>query len=215
MRAIQSDADQAVEALYRAHYSSLVLVATLLAGDATWAEETVRDAFVAVYRAWRRLRYGDAAVRHLRRTVVTRSRSCGAAPLDRPRQPCRPSGVGQPTHGMSEQVLLAAVRGLPPRQREALVLKYFAQWPDPLIAAAMSVSGRALNAHIRQGMSALRELAGGLVAGGCLPPEGGAAPRLAARTGSEPEDDQVGGLEGGRPGQAEGEPPETADGSPG
>ena len=99
---------------------------------------------MSMHRAWRRLRDRDAAIGDLRRTVVTRARSRGAAPLIRP-------GPDQ---------LMAALRGLPARQREALILKYYTDWPDPQIAAAMGVSGHALNAHIRCGMSALRAQAG-------------------------------------------------------
>ena len=47
------------------------------------------------------------------------------------------------------------LRELPARQREALVLKYYADWPHRQIAAAMGISGRALNVHVRRGLSAL------------------------------------------------------------
>ena len=49
-----------------------------------------------------------------------------------------------------------ALRCRPAHQREALVLRYYAGWPDPQIAAAMGISRRALNAYIRRGMSALQ-----------------------------------------------------------
>ena len=150
------DASQAVTALYHAHYSSLVRIVALLVADAAEAEEIVQDAFVSMHRAWRRLGDRDAAIGDLRRTVVTRARS-RAAPLDPP---------GQPASGVSEEVLMAALRGLPARQREALVLRYYTDWPDPQIAAAMGVSGPALNVHIRRGMSVLRARTGRL-GGGC------------------------------------------------
>lgn len=150
------DASQAVTALYHAHYSSLVRIVALLVADAAEAEEIVQDAFVSMHRAWRRLGDRDAAIGDLRRTVVTRARS-RTAPLDPP---------GQPASGVSEEVLMTALRGLPARQREALVLKYYTDWPDPQIAAAMGVSGHALNVHIRCGMSVLRARTGRL-SGGC------------------------------------------------
>jgi DNA-directed RNA polymerase specialized sigma24 family protein len=49
--------------------------------------------------------------------------------------------------------------GLRARQREALVLKYYAGWPDPQIAAAMGISRHALNAHIQRCMSVLQAFA--------------------------------------------------------
>ena len=131
-------------------------IAALLAGDGVKAEEIVQDAFVSMHRAWRHLRDGDSALSYLRRAVVTRARSRSAASADPPSRPRGLAGAGQPAPGIPGAVLMAALGGLPARQREALVLKYYADWPDPQIAAAMGISRHALNAHARRGMSALQ-----------------------------------------------------------
>jgi DNA-directed RNA polymerase specialized sigma24 family protein len=146
-----SDADQAVAALYHAHYASLARIAALLVGDGLAAEEMVQDAFASVYRAWRHLRGGEMALDYLRRAVVSRARSHPAAsPGPRGR-----AGAGQASPAVPGTPVLTTLRGLPARQREALVLKYYADWPDRQIAAAMGISARALHAHIRRGLSAL------------------------------------------------------------
>jgi DNA-directed RNA polymerase specialized sigma24 family protein len=150
------DADQAVAALYHAHYRSLARIAALLAGDDAKAEEIIQDAFVSMHRAWRHLQDGDEALGYLRRAVVTRARSRSAASPDPPSRPHGLAGAGQPAPGIPGAVLMAALGGLPARQREALVLKYYADWPDPQIAAAMGISRHALNAYTRRGMSALQ-----------------------------------------------------------
>lgn len=150
------DADQAVTALYHAHCCSLVRIAALLAGDSTKAEEIVQDAFVAMHRAWRKRQDGDRALGYLRRAVVTRACSQRAAPPDQPSRPQGLFGAGQSAPRIPGAPLLAVLSGLPARQREALVLKYYADWPEPQIAAAMGVSRHALNAHIRRGVSALQ-----------------------------------------------------------
>jgi DNA-directed RNA polymerase specialized sigma24 family protein len=150
------DADQAIAALYREHYRSLARIAALLLGDGELAEKIAQDAFVSVFCAWGQLRDGDEALRHLRRAVISLARSHAAAS---PCQPGLPHGlaVGQrPAPGPAEAAFMAALRGLPAPQREALVLRYYAGWPDPQIAASMGISGRALNAYIRRGMSALQ-----------------------------------------------------------
>lgn len=149
------DADQAVAALYHAHYRSLARIAALLVGDGAVAEGIVQDAFVFVHRAWRHLRDWDEALDHLRQAVVSRARPHSAAAPD----PRGPPGAGRPAPGIPAALLMAAVRGLPARQREALVLKYYADWPDPQIAAAMGISRHELNDCIRRGMSALRACA--------------------------------------------------------
>ena len=146
-----SGADQMVAALYHAHYGSLARIAGLLVGDGLAAEDLVQDALASVYGAWRQLQDGEKALNYLRRAVVSRARFHAAA-LPGPRTP---AGAGQASPGMPETPFLTTLRELPAGQREALVLKYYADWPDRQIAAAMGISGRALNTHIRRGLSAL------------------------------------------------------------
>jgi DNA-directed RNA polymerase specialized sigma24 family protein len=151
-----SDADQAVTVFYRAHYRSLVRIAALLTGDGKTAEEIVQDAFVSMHRAWRLMQDGDQALRHLRRTVVTQARSQREAQHDPGIRPRGLGWAGQPAPGIPWGVFMAALSLLPDRQREAVVLKYYADWPDPAIAAAMGISRRALSACVRRGMFAFQ-----------------------------------------------------------
>ncbi|HEU5391307.1 MAG TPA: sigma factor-like helix-turn-helix DNA-binding protein [Streptosporangiaceae bacterium] len=147
----RSDADQMVAVLYRAHYGSLTRIAALLVGDWLAAEEMVQDAFAAVYQARRRLVDAEKALDYLRQEIVSRARSGAAAGVGRPGQ----AGAGLASPGMSGTPILIVLGGLPARQREALVLKYYADWPDRQIAAAMGISARTLYVHIRRGLSAL------------------------------------------------------------
>jgi DNA-directed RNA polymerase specialized sigma24 family protein len=153
-----------VAAFYRAHYVSLVRTAALLVGgtatageDTTAAEEIVQDAFVSLHRARRHLHLGDEgkAVAYLRRAVITGTRSHGAAPAGPPSLWAGPPPGGWPDPSIPE-TLMAALHALPSRQREALVLRYYAEWPEAQIAAAMGISGRAVMDHIARGMSTLR-----------------------------------------------------------
>ena len=54
-------ADDAVTALYLAHYRGLVRLAALLLDDAGAAEEVVQDAYVRMHGSWRRIRDPQAA----------------------------------------------------------------------------------------------------------------------------------------------------------
>jgi len=49
-------ADHAVTVLYHRHYAALVREAALLVGDAATAEDVVQDCFIALHRAWWRVR---------------------------------------------------------------------------------------------------------------------------------------------------------------
>jgi DNA-directed RNA polymerase specialized sigma24 family protein len=52
-------------------------------------------------------------------------------------------------------VVLAALRRLPGRQREALVLRYYADLPEAAAADAMGVTRAAFRGHAARGMIAL------------------------------------------------------------
>jgi len=169
-----SDADQALTVLYETHYRALTQLATLLVSDVATAEDIVQDAFVAMHGAWRQLRDGGQALLYLQQVVVRRARS------SRPARGGPGVGAeGRPAAGRRkgsepEPRLVAALRSLPARQREALVLRYYADLPEAQIGPAMGISGRAVSNHVARGMSALQAaLERGQPDGG--PPAAGAA----------------------------------------
>ncbi len=144
-----------VAGLYRAHYLSLTRIAVLLVSDIAVAEEIVQSAFVSLHRAWPHLAGRDTALAYLRGAVVSGTRSHDATPADSPGRPGAAPHASWPD-SIPGTLLGAALHALPTRQREALVLKYYAEWPDAQIAAAMGISGRAVVRHTERGISTLR-----------------------------------------------------------
>jgi DNA-directed RNA polymerase specialized sigma24 family protein len=136
------DADRAVTTLYRTHYQPLVRMAALLVQDLTTAEEIVQDSFVAVHAAWRRWPDADQALSYLRRSVVNRSRSRPAA--------------GPPADQDERSAFISALWTLPARQREVMVLRYFADLPATQIASATGISEGAVKVYTARAMSSLR-----------------------------------------------------------
>ena len=57
---------------------------------------------------------------------------------------------------LERSALVSALQTLAPRQREALILTYYAGLPAAQIASAMRVSQGAVNSHTAQAMSSLR-----------------------------------------------------------
>ena len=160
------DADRAVTALYRMHYRSLVRLAALLVGDIATAEEIVQDSFIAVHAAWRRLRGGDRALAYLRQSVVNRSRSAPRYRVTGDRvAPRLVPGMPGAEHAENAQLehsaLVLALRTLPPRQREALVLHYYVGLLEDQIASAMGISRSAVKSHIAQAVASLRAVLDG------------------------------------------------------
>ena len=125
--ATEWDAAQAVTAIYRTHYRSLVRLAVPLVRDIATAEEVVQDSFIAMHGAWRRLRDSDKALSYLRQSVVNRSRSVlrhrvvvdRNAPKPAPDMPSAEQGA---LSLLERSAVISALRKLPARQREALVL---------------------------------------------------------------------------------------------
>ena len=157
------DADRAVTVLYAAHYRSLVRLAALLLRDTATAEEVVQDSFVAMHDGWRRLRDNDKALSYLRQSVVNRSRSVlrhrvvvdRNAPKPAPDMPSAEQGA---ITLLERSAVVTALRTLPPRQREALVLRFYGDLSEAQIAAAMGISKGAVKSHTARAMTALRSV---------------------------------------------------------
>jgi RNA polymerase sigma factor (sigma-70 family) len=151
-------ANDAVTLLYGTHYRTLVRLAALLTGSTAAAERVAQDSFVALYGAWPRLGGHDAAVSYLRWSVVRGSRLTRRLPSGQPQAPGSPGDPAQPSMpgepGQAE--LMATLRALPARQREAVVLRYYLDLTDNQAAAAMGISPPALRTHAARAAAALQ-----------------------------------------------------------
>ena len=113
-------------------------LAVLLVSDLASAEEIVQEAFADLHGTWRTLPGPDAGLRYLRRSLIRRSRAVTSQQAD--------PGAG----------LLLALRALPARQREVLVLRYFADLPEAEIAAVTGTRIAVIRTYAARGMSSLR-----------------------------------------------------------
>ena len=154
-------ADWAVTELYSLHYGALVRLAALLVRDIPTAEDVVQDSFVAMHRSWQRLRNAESALAYLRHAVLNRSRSVlrHRAVVDKHR-PNPPPDMPSAEYGtlvrLEQSAVVAALRKLPDRQREAIVLRYYADFSEAEVAAAMGISRGAVKSHTARAMAALR-----------------------------------------------------------
>jgi RNA polymerase sigma-70 factor (sigma-E family) len=156
-------ADEAVTELFTLHYRPLVRLGVLLLHDTGAAEEIVQDAFVALHAHWGRLDDPYKALAYLRQTVLNRSRSAlrhrGVVDrfLRREAPPATvPSAEVSALNAVAYAEVLTAVRALPIRQREALVLRYYGDLSEAEIAEAMGLSRGAVKSHTSRGLAALR-----------------------------------------------------------
>jgi len=159
--AVTWDADEAITQIYAAHYRSLVRLAALLLRDVGASEEVVQDSFIAMHGAWRRLRDPDRALAYLRQSVVNRSRSVlRHRTVELRHAPAPMPDAASAEHGamgsLEHQEVIVALRRLPERQREVLVLRYYADLSEADIADAIGISRGAVKSHASRGMAALR-----------------------------------------------------------
>ncbi|MFJ9338836.1 RNA polymerase sigma factor [Streptomyces sp. NPDC101733] len=158
-----------VSELYHAHRLGMVRLAVLLVDDLGTAEDVVQDAFTALYR-----RYGeqitevDNALGYLRTAVVNTSRS-----VLRRRRTARawippvtadmPSAEASVVLGEAHREVLVALRGLTPRRRQVLVLRYWAELSEAEIAETLGISRGSVKSNASRGLDALEKILKGRV----------------------------------------------------
>jgi RNA polymerase sigma factor (sigma-70 family) len=134
----QEAADEAVAALYRAQGPRLTRLAYVMLDDRGLAEDIVREAFAGLRRRRGRLSDPAKAVFYLRssvlsecRTVLRRSSAARALTLvaigEGPLTVVAAAEASAEASALSareRRALLSAIRRLPARQREALVLRF-------------------------------------------------------------------------------------------
>jgi RNA polymerase sigma-70 factor (sigma-E family) len=162
-QAVGEDADRLVTELYQAHFGSLVRLAALLVHDVATAEEVVQESFVAMTGGFRRLRDSEKALSYLRQSVVNRARSVLRHRMVVDRNAPKPApDMPSAEHGamalIERSAVIAALQTLPARQREAVVLRYYADMSEAQIAAAMGISRGAVKSHTSRAVAALRPL---------------------------------------------------------
>ena len=159
-----SDAQAAVSALYRAYAVGLIRLAYLMLGDRAAAEDAVQDAFCGLYRRWDRLNDPSGALPYVRSSVLN---ACRTALRRRARARGHQLTDYQPPTGSAEaavltqeerQEVMRAVRRLPDRQREALVLRFYLDLPDGEIARMMGIRPGTVRSAIHRALQALGHL---------------------------------------------------------
>ncbi|MFI7274284.1 SigE family RNA polymerase sigma factor [Streptomyces sp. NPDC049879] len=146
---------------YRAHYRSLLGLAALLLDDTASCEDVVQEAFIRVHSARSRVRDPEKTLAYLRQTVVNLSRSTlrrrilGLKLLSKP-LPDMASAEEGAYEKLERADLIKAMRGLQRRQREVLVLRYFADMTEAEVAKTLGISAGSVKAYGSRGIAALR-----------------------------------------------------------
>ena len=154
---------EAVTALFRTHHRRLVGLASLLCDDQATAEDVVQEAFAGLYRRWWQLRDPHSAVAYLNKAVVNggrdhlrRGRRSDASLRRMVPQPEALSSAEQDVVSNDEAARLwQAIRLLPHRQRQVLVLRYYLDQSEAEIAETLGVARGSVKRHASRGLAAL------------------------------------------------------------
>jgi RNA polymerase sigma-70 factor (sigma-E family) len=160
-----ADAQVAVTALYQVHAVGLIRLAVVMLGDRPAAEDVVQEAFAGLYRRWNHLSDKDRALGYVRTSVLNGCRSrlrvtarderlaaAGPAPL------AAASAEQAVLVGEEHAAVLAALRRLPDRQREALVLRYYLDLSETETAASMGIGRGTVKSTTSRALAALGRL---------------------------------------------------------
>jgi RNA polymerase sigma-70 factor (sigma-E family) len=143
--------------------ASLFRTAYLIVGEHQLAQDLLQESLIKAYIAWPRLRDPRKAEAYTRRTIVTtaiswrRRRSFHERPTEvLPETAVTDAGDSVTTHAS----LVAQLRTLPPRQRAAIVLRYYEDLTEAQTAEVMGCSVGAIKSHVSTGLGRLRDRLG-------------------------------------------------------
>jgi RNA polymerase sigma factor (sigma-70 family) len=163
----QDTADEAVTVLYRAHALRLTRLAYVMVGDRGLAEDIVREAFAGLRPRSARLADTAQAVFYLRasvlsscRTVLRRSSAARALTLVDIGEGPSVVAVAETgaLGGAERRALMSAIRRLPARQREALVLRFCLDVPEAEIARLLRIRPGTVRSATYRALGALGRL---------------------------------------------------------
>lgn len=145
-------------ALYEAHAPEAARLAFLLTGDRALAEDVVHEAFVRLFGRFRDLRHPEAFRAYLRTTVVNLTRShfrrrrVERAYVEREgRAPNVP-----PADPAGRQEMWDALQSLQPRQRAAIVLRYYEDLTEAQTAEILGCAVGTVKSLVSRGLDRLR-----------------------------------------------------------
>ena len=161
-------ADICVTELYQAHALGLIRFAYLMLGERQAAEDVVQEAFAGLYRRWEKLSDPAKALPYVRSSVLN---GCRSQLRRQGRAPAVTTAAGLADAALpvvsaeaavlsaeQRRTVLRALRQLPPRQREVLVLRFYLDLSEPEIAAAMGIGPSTVRSTAHRALGALGRL---------------------------------------------------------
>lgn len=144
-------AEDHVAALFRAEYPRLVGLARILVDDES--ADVVQEAFARLLASWHRLRKPERAAPYLRVTVLNVAR--GTLRRRRRQRGLVPERAATVELTVSDPAVLHAVRRLPARQRDCVLLRFYLDLSARDIADTTGLSAGTVKNHLHRAMRTL------------------------------------------------------------
>jgi len=157
-----SSADLLVAELYRAEAANLVRLARFFVDDRDAAEDLVQEAFIRLARASGRIKNRDRIPAYLRSIVLNLARdhnrrglvSLRHFPAADPQGPTLDDLVAVRA---DQQRVISALRDVPRRQRDCLVLRYYLELSVGEIAETLGIGANSVKTHLQRGLRSLEQ----------------------------------------------------------
>ena len=154
------DVDGFVEAMYHEHGRGLVHMVRLFVDDRNAAEDLVQEAFIRLARSAHKIEDDRKAAAYLRSIVLNLARDHNRRGLVslRHRLPLddrQASVEDEVVLAEDQQQVVDALRELPRRQRDCLILRYYDELGIDDIADTLSISRNSVKTHLTRGIHAL------------------------------------------------------------
>ncbi|MFP5225378.1 MAG: SigE family RNA polymerase sigma factor [Actinomycetota bacterium] len=149
--------DEEFRVFFDAEFVNLRRLAFMLTGDWTEAEDLAQDTMVRTYNAWDRIS-GDSPMAYARTALLNRHRS----KLRRAKVEAKYAFARRtPTEVVEERddavTLIAALKVLPPRERQAIVLRFFEDRPIAEVAEMLEVPPGTVKSMTHRALARLRD----------------------------------------------------------
>jgi RNA polymerase sigma factor (sigma-70 family) len=144
-----------LEAVYRARFEHFVRVAAAICNDGEAGRDAVQAAFVSAVRVRKSFRGDGPLEGWIWRIVVNEARGLARTPRSEQLEPTHEHVAnGRPEDPFGVRALVAA---LPPRQREVLFLRYYADLEYRAIAEVLDIEPGTVAATLSTAHQALRD----------------------------------------------------------
>jgi RNA polymerase sigma-70 factor (sigma-E family) len=162
------DSRDAVTTLYAGHAVGLIRLAVVMLGERAVAEDVVQEAFCGLYQNWDRLTDSSKALPYARAAVLNGCRSAlrrqarwrGHLTAGPQSWETTESAESSVLASEEHRAVLAALRRLPHRQREALILRFYLELGEAEIAESMGVTPGTVKSTTSRALAALGRLIG-------------------------------------------------------